>query len=765
MRTSRSCALAVAVWMLAAIARAQEPPPTEPDSPPDDVLESPITKERDEPTAGAEEGIRLPEVVVRAAPPVSAASSDDIAYETFELRPHTTLQEVLNNVPGLIVRQHQGGGKATQYLIRGFNADHGTDFLVSVDELPVNLVSHGHGQGYADINFVIPETIETLQLRKGPYFADLGDFANAGALNLVTKSSFAENFALAEGGTFDRMRFVAGVSPKFGEVQTLFAAQAYYSNGPFIHPEHFARYNAYGKLTATPHDDAVLSLAGTFYQADWDASGQIPQRLVSDGRLDRFGAIDPTEGGRTDRENLDLHYDWEPTKDQTVSFQGWASRYKLRLWSNFTFYQDTIFPGPDGDVPRFYEGAGGRIFDAFESGPPVAGQRAVPGDGIEQNDSRWLYGFNGSWAKRWELANFPMTSTLGFQTRTDDIDVAVHRQVERERFFTVSKTNVVESSYGFYLSQSIVFTDWLRFEGGIRGDYYTFDVHDRLPPNQGTDPNFEAVPISGYADQGIVSPKANLIITPEPNTDVYLNFGNGFHSNDARAVIQAQMAGDDDFRPLVQSVGYELGTRTRRFDDRLSASAALWLIDLESEIVFCGDCGFIEGAQTGTSFGQQGPTRRWGVDFDVRYEIADWLFADYDLSWADPRFKDGLAIPIAPTLFMNGGLTAEFANGFSAAARIRYLDDRPANENRTLTAPGYILMDLFLKYRWKNVELGVDFLNIGDFDWQEAVFADTSCVASEVRNGRCGNPRGPVDDIHFTPGDPFAVRGRMIVYF
>lgn len=688
----------------------------------------------------------LPEVVVQDTKPVSAASSDDISTETYQLRPHTTLQEILNNVPGLIVRQHQGGGKATQYLIRGFNADHGTDFLVTVDQLPVNLVTHGHGQGYADINFVIPETVETLQLRKGTYFPELGDLAVAGALNLVTKEKFAENFVLAEGGSFDRMRYVAGLSPKFGNVQTLFAGQAYYSNGPFENPEHFARYNLFAKATFEPTPTSKAWASATLYAADWDASGQIPQRLVSDGQLDRFGSLDPSEGGRTDRENVDLHYDANPTENDAWSFQAYASRYKMRLWSNFTFFQNSLFPDPNGDI-ELRDGT-------FATLDPR-------GDGIEQNDFRWLYGARGSYTRSYDLFGFPMFSRVGVETRNDRIDVAVYNQQKRNRYFTASKVFVEESSYSGYYTQQITFTDWLRFEGGVRGDAFTFDVQNRLPASQGGrkrgNVNLGTFPVSGYENDAIVSPKANLIVTPEKNTEVYLNYGDGFHSNDARGVIQAK--NDKDFAPLAKATGYELGSRTRQFD-KLDVSAALWLVDLESEIVFCGDCGTIEQNDFG-SFDTTGPTRRWGVDFEIRYQIFDWLTADYDLSYADPRYKNGEAIPIAPTLFMNGGLTADFGYGFSAAARVRYLDDRPATEDRTLPARGYLLFDLFAKYRWRNVELGIDFLNMGDVDWQEAVFADTSCTRGEARRGRC--PNAP--DIHFTPGDPFGVRGRMTVFF
>jgi outer membrane receptor protein involved in Fe transport len=735
MRRTGAVRLLAATLCMAVAARAHEPAATEAAIP------------------TGEGAARLEEVVVEAEKPVSAASSDEISYETYELRPHTTLQEILNNVPGLVVRQHQGGGKATQYLIRGFNSDHGTDFLVTVDGLPVNLVTHAHGQGYADVNFAIPETIETLQLRKGPYFPEIGDLGVAGALNLVTRDAFDENFVLAEGGSFDRQRYVAGFSPRLGNMTTLLAAQAYFSNGPFVHPEHFARYNAFAKLTLDYSPVSRVSASGTFYAADWDASGQIPQREVSAGRLDRFGSVDPTEGGRTDRENLDLHWDYSPTWRDHWSVQAWASRYTLRLWSNFTFFQETRL--------RFIEDASGEIIDT-RGGPSIPGADYVPGDGLEQNDVRYLYGGQGVYTRTWEIGALPLQTRVGFQTRNDDIDVALYRQVRRNRFFTVNRVAVEERSFSGFLAQQVFLTDWIRFEGGLRGDVFTFDLRNRLPA-QRPDPDFQAVPFDGFTSDSIVSPKANLVLTPLPTTGFYLNFGTGFHSNDARAAIQSE--GDPDATPLDRAIGYEIGSRTSQLDGRLDAAAALWLVDLDSEIVFCGDCGFVEteGEGTGSSFAESPSTRRWGVDFETRYRLTRWLYADYDLSFADPRYEEtGLAVPIAPTLFMNGGLTAEFESGFSAAFRVRYLDDRPGNEDRTIPARGYLILDLLGKYRWRNLEASLSFLNLADFDWQEAVFVDTSCVRREAR-GRapCPSP----EDIHFTPGDPFGVRAGLRIFF
>jgi len=704
---------------------------------------------------------RLDEIVVEAKKPISAASSDEIEYKTFELRPHDTLMEVLNNIPGLLVRQHQGGGKAPQWLIRGFNADHGTDFLVQADGVPVNLVSHGHGQGYADPNFVIPETLETLHVRKGPYFPELGDFDVAGALNMVTLTEFPEDFALGEFARFDRYRAVLGASPRIGPVKTLLAAQAYFSQGPFINDEHFRKYNAYMKFTLDPTPTSRVWAAGTFYSADWDASGQIPSREVSAGRLDRFGAIDPSEGGRTDREIVDIHYDARPTAADEWNAQAWMQRYTLKLYSNFTFYQDSVFQVSPGDL-------------AANPGAFPTGFALDPrGDGLEQDDSRYVYGGQVRYSRYYELFGTPQATRVGLQMRADDIDVALYRQDDRSRYFTISTERVRERAYSAYVAQEIFFTDWIRFEGGVRSDTFTFDVRNQQPkgqnrrvpasfiPEQPINTNLKAFPIDGNETASQVSPKANLIITPRPQTDIYLNFGRGFHSNDARAAVQAE--DDPDNTPLASALGAEIGARTKLLD-RIDTSAAFWWLDLDSEIVFCGDCGTISDEPR--QFDAGPASRRYGIDFTLLVPITDWLTGDYDLSWAHPRFKNGDNIPVAPTLLMNGGLTAAFANGFSASLRTKFLDDRPGTEDGRYPARGFGTTDLITKYRWKQVELGFDVLNIFNQDWQEAVFIDTSCTLREARNavaqGRfCASP----NDAHFTPGDPTVVRGRVTIFF
>jgi len=665
--------------------------------------------------------VRLREMTVTERRPTTAASSATIRARDFELRPHTTTQEILNNIPGLVAGQHAGGGKAMQYFLRGFDNDHGTDIALFVDGVPVNMVSHAHGQGYADLNFLIPETVERVELYKGPYFVQWGDLANSGAVNFVTKEDTMENSLQALGGFFNTMRYTGVVSPRFGPLQSLLAGEVYFSDGPFKNPENYTRYNFFGKFTLNPTPEAKLSLWFSAHDGDWDASGQIPLREVRARRLDRFGAMDPSEGGRSDRQNVNLVYTLTPSPQESWLVQLYGSRYKLTLFSDFTFFQ----------------------------------RDPIRGDGINQDDSRVLYGGRVRYNRLWTLGALPTQSTFGLETRNDDADVGLFRQQKRRRFATVNKVHVEERSFSGYLQQEFFLRDWVRLQIGVRGDFFLFDVGNRLPRNA-----LDAVRIRGYTSDGIVNPKANLILSPfsdSPslwrNTEFFLNFGMGYHSNDARDAVQA------NGKPLARSTGGELGARTNLWN-ALDLAAALWILDLDSELVFVGDEGTTEAS---------GPTRRWGVDFEARYSLFPWLLADLDLSYADPRFRvTGKAIPLAPTVLMNGGLTAFFTDSFSGALRARYLDDRPANENHSLTARGYFLLDLILKYRWRNLEASLQVLNLTDVDWRQTQFATNSCVRREVGAApRCpadGGGEG-VEDINFVPGYPLTLRGGLTVFF
>ena len=708
---------------------------------------------------------QLQELVVEAQRPVSAASSREVRAKDFMIRPHLTMMQVLNNIPGLLVAQHQGGNKAPQWFLRGFDADHGTDVAVYADDMPINLVSHAHGQGYADPNFLIPEVMDRVELYKGPYFPQFGDFATAGAVKLITKETFDENFVKAEGGSFQTMRYVLGASPQLGNVKTLLAGQAYFTNGPFIHPENLSRYNGEGRVTFDPTPDSKLSATIQGYDGDWDASGQIPERLVATGMLDRFGSIDPSEGGHTDRENFLFNWHYTPSAADTWDVFGWAQRYRLRLWSDFTFFANTGL--------RFVQFPNGGIEDTGD-GPVRPNAKYIPGDEIFQGDSRYLFGGHAGYTRNWFLSNTPLQTQFVLETRSDDIHIKLQRAVRRTSFFTVNQVYIREHSFSGYWAQQIFFTDWLRFEGGLRGDYYIFDVNNRLP-RQGTDPNFDAVVLQGYTTAGLPSPMANLIITPVENTDLYLNFGRGFHSNDARSTVTGAFTGAGPSgtgveaapkpTPLVKALGYEVGARTHLFD-RLDLAAALWNLNLGSELVFSGDAGTDEASAL--------PSRRWGIDFEARYQMLWWLYADYDLSWSRARFSNGGFVPLAVPLFMNGGLTADFHNGFTLALRGRYVADRAANESDTVTAKGYYLLDLFARYRWRDLELSLQLLNFTNTKWREAQFSDNSCVRSEIQTRNPAAPCfakpgtnavQPPDSIHFTPGNPIGVIAGLTWFF
>lgn len=371
-----------------------------------------------------------------------------------------------------------------------------------------------------------------------------------------------------------------------------------------------------------------------------------------------------------------------------------------------------------------------------------------------QDDSRILYGGYVRYNRLWNLGNIPTQSMIGFETRNDDADVGLFHQQKRQRLGATTKVNIEERSFSGYLQQEFLLREWLRFQVGLRGDFFLFDVNDRLPANA-----TDAIRIRGNTTDGIVNPKASLIFSPFHknsfwrNTEAFLNFGMGYHSNDARDAVQA------GGKPLTRSTGGELGVRTNLWD-KLDLAAAFWTLDLDSELVFVGDEGTTEAS---------GPTRRWGIDFEARYPLLQWLYADFDLSFADPRFRvTGEAIPLAPTLLMNGGLSALFDNGFSGALRLRYLDDRPANEDRSFTARGYMLLDFILRYRWQNIEASVEVLNLADVDWRRTQFDTNSCVAREVGvDPRCptdGSGEG-VEDINFVPGYPITLRGGLTFFF
>jgi outer membrane receptor protein involved in Fe transport len=683
------------------------------------------------------------DVTVRERRPTTAASSMTVRARDIELRPITSPGEILRAVPGLVTAQHAGGGKADQILIRGFDADHGTDFASFFDGIPTNLRSHAHGQGYNDLHFVIPETIERVEVFKGPYFAEFGDFATAGAANLVPRERAAESLAKFEIGEFNTTRYLALASPRTGAFapegpgSALVAFEAHDTDGPFDSPQNMHRYLGYASLGWKLTDTQKLSGSLSFYDARWNASGQIPQRAIDMGLIDRFGSMDDSEGGDSGRWNFLLRHTWTPSPEERLQTTLWASRYDLDLYSDFTFYQ------------RSYEGTGG---------PSQT-------DGIRQEDRRWLYGGEMVYRRAFE-AGLPMALSAGVQTRTDDATVKLGNQNLRTPLDTTRESEILETSAAVFVQDEIFLAPWARAVLGLRGEWFWYEVDDRLGGDGQPD---------GQKSDGILLPKASLILSPFredgllpvafgplQQSELYFNYGVGYHSNDARDVLcnRDPNALDDSCAPrsstLPKAAGYELGWRTSLLD-RVDLAVSYWWLNLEQEIVFVGDEGTTEIRPR---------SRRQGVELETRVRLLDWLFYDLDVAYSGAEFVDNPHIAQAPRFTLTTGLTARHPWGIQADLRLRTLgrryaldgpddDEFPGIASNT-KLHGYAVLDFALRYRWKRFEASLAVENITAEDWRSAEFYFPSQLADET---------APVPDFHFTPGNSRNVRAGIAVYF
>ena len=721
------------VCPLSALAQSASPNEERPETPqqvtPAQVSPAQVSPAQVSP-APTEADARFTTMVV-ADKPMSAASSLTVREQDLRLRPIQRVSDLLRVAPGLITVQHAGGGKANQYLLRGFDADHGTDLALTLDGIPINMVSHAHGQGYADSSFILPELIERIEVFKGPYFAELGDFATAGAINLVTKSALPEAFVSVQGGMYHTLRATVAAGPSFGNVRTLIMAEGSDADGPFDNPERYRKYNLFAKLTYDLSTRSSISLAVSSYGGDWYASGQIPLREVEAGRLGFFGFLDPSEGGSSTRQNVYLSYQLRDAKQELTAL-AYLSRYQLRLYSNFTFFA----------------------------------RDPIQGDGIEQSDERYLAGLRASYRRKVRIDWLSFDSSVGINARFDDIENGLYHQQQRERISTSAAHQVRETSLAMFAKEEISFAQWVRLIVGLRADYFLFDVVDRA----------DALSSLGNAQSGVrgdmqLSPKATLVVSPHRSTDLFVNFGRGFHSNDARGVVRAV----DPVTPLTAALGYELGVRTRLLE-RLDLAVSFWGLSLDSELVWVGDEGTTEASSA---------TRRLGFELEGRVKILSWLFADLDLTVNDARFThnagNGNAVALAPRLTVATGLSVQTPFGLRGSLRFTGLGARPATEDEFLIAQGAYLLDGFVGYRWRAMELGLSIENITNSRYRSAQFATTSRLQSEPStsapppSGACpeatrvqvssdGNFAG-CEDVHFTPGSPINVQGKLTLYF
>lgn len=652
--------------------------------------------------------ITLPDVAVHGERPISASSERIITEQDIKLVPIDRPGNLLRLVPGLITLNPSGGpGKADNFLLRGFDADHGTDVAAFVDGMPINLRSHAHGQGWLDLNFLIPETMKAVEVHKGPYQVQYGDFATAGAINFVTRDVVEEGVVQATGGQFGTQRHLLMFSPTRDRVRSLVAAEGFYTDGPFLNDLKAPRFNGLLKLTMNPTSRSELSFTGTQYVSRWNASGQIPLREVQAGRLDRFGAIDPSEGGRTQRTTGNLRFHHDNVFGGTAFAEVYFQYYRADLLTNFTFFLDD----------------------------------PINGDGIEQNDRRYVYGGDVGYRQNGDVFGVASVATLGVQSRVDDIDVRLGTQRQGMRLSTTSDSAVHEASYSPYLKLELQPIEWMRFVGGARADFFQFKVTDRCPVGCLLHPQ-------GTTTDVIPSAKGNVILGPWFGTELFINAGTGFHSNDARAVVSNVAV-----PTLPRATSYEVGVRTRQWNERVEVTTSLWTMDLSSELVFNGDTGTTD---------IRGASRRYGIEAGARLRPLEWLTFAGSLTFAHAEFRDtGEAIPQAPLMTGTAEMTARFPTGLATSLRLVHLGRRPLAEDRSVNAQPFTVLNFVGRYRpptgrWRQFEIFLSIENLLNSDWRQTQLFYTSRLATES---------APVGDIHFTPGTPRMVMGGVAWYF
>ncbi len=645
--------------------------------------------------------LNMKDVVVLGSSHISKFST--LSKIDLDLKPVRNTQQLLSLVPGLFIAQHAGGGKAEQIFLRGFDCDHGTDVQVSIDGMPVNMVSHAHGQGYADAHFIIPETINNIDFGAGPYYTAHGNLNTAGYVSFATFKSIPRSTIQLEAGRFNSFRTLAMIDllKKNKDRQSAYVAADFsYTDGPTISEQRFKRLNLFGKYNFSFSDRTQLSASASSFTSRWDASGQVPDRAVESGLIGRFGSIDPTEGGNTERHNVNLTVSHRFHKGASWDNQAWYSRYRFNLYSNFTF---------------------------FANDP-------VNGDGINQAEGRNLFGYLSTLKQQYYFNRVRLNSTYAAGFRYDATrDSRLSHQVKRVVTDDVKLGDINEANLFAYTQQQVSVGKFV-FDAGVRLDHFNFRYYDKLSATQ--------LPSQSKT---IVSPKLNIQFTLNKQVQFFVKTGKGFHSNDTRVVVEN--AGKEI---LPAAYGADLGFIVKPAKNLLVTVAA-WYLHLEQEFVYVGDEGVVEPS---------GKSRRQGIDVIARYQLNDHIFANVNLNFTRPRAigepKGADYIPLAPTLTSVGGLYYKATKGFNGGLSYRYIKDRPANEDNTIRAKGYFVMDAALNYTRPKYEAGIAVENLFNVKWNEAQFATESRLQGEPGN---------VTELHYTPGTPFFFRVKLAYFF
>lgn len=655
------------------------------------------------PAAPADSGAApLQSVQVTAARPdlvgVAATSSEGkVNRHELELRPVYRVGQLLETVPGLVATAHSGEGKANQYLLRGFNLDHGTDLATYVDDMPVNGRTHTHGQGYTDLNFVIPELVSGLEFTKGPYHAAEGDFASVGTTRLSYADRIANEVSLMAGSIGDRRAYAGGSTDLAGGT-LLGAAELVHFDGPWEHGDGVRKFNGVLRYSEGGAVDGY-ALTGMYYKNHWNSTTDQPLRAVQQGLIGRFGTLDDSDGGKSERYSLSGRYgrSWDDTQFKASAY---AIRSTLTLWNDFTHFLDD----------------------------------PVNGDQHGQNDARTILGGEASLSHAGRLFGVPGTSTVGVQTRNDNIDVNLQHTQRRTVLETDRDNHVRENSIGVYADNTSNWTPWLRTVAGVRADYFHIDDTDRLIAAN-----------SGTQSRTLVQPKISVAFGPFEKTEFYVSAGTGFHSNDARSGLDESGTAYVCPPLLVKSRGSEIGMRTSYVPD-LQFSATLFQINFDSELVYNGDAGTTEAGR---------PSHRRGVELTGQYRPMPWLALNANIAFAKARFTDhdpaGDYIEDAPDFIASAGILVDNLGPWFGALALRDLGPHPLNNDNSVRSKGYAEWNGSIGYKLSpTLKLRFDVFNLLNASTNAADYYYASRLAGEPADG--------VMDRHFHPLEPRSAR-------
>ena len=663
--------------------------------------------------AGIPTGTPLEEIVVTATRAglvgeSQAASEGIVTSVQLEGRPILRPGEVLEVVPGLVVTQHSGDGKANQYFLRGFNLDHGTDFASYVDGVPVNMPTHAHGQGYADINFLIHELVDEVHYRKGPYYAEEGNFSAAGAARIgYVRDSGAPTLGITVGQD-QYYRVLGTASPALAGGTLLIGIDWSQGDGPWTLPQDFQKTS--GVIKFSHGDDAGgYSLTAMGYDGSWNSTDQVPQRAVDSGLIDRFGHIDATDGGESHRYSASVEA-WSHQDGRGWRALAYGIDYYLDLISNFTYATDP-----------------------------------VNGDQFEQYDDRRVYGGRFVYDADASFNDLEGVLQAGAEIRYDDIHpVALYRTKERARFETIRKDDVTQAQYSLFVSHDQRWTPWLRSTVGLRYDWFDFGVDSNLSAN------------SGSETDSIPEPKLTVVLGPWNETELFLNAGRGFHTNDASGTTIALDPTDgitpvDKVDPIVPADGAEVGVRTAIVPG-MQLTAAFWGLDIDSELLFVGDGGITEPSRA---------TRRYGVELGAYWTPRDWLIVDADYAWSHARFTEsdpaGDYIPGAVETVVSLGLTVHRDAGWYGGARWRYFGPAPLIEDDSVRSHSTSIVNAEAGYHFSpRLSVMATVFNLFDADDNDISYYYESQLPGESE---------PVADIHFHPVEPRTVRVTATLHF